>query len=276
MRILGRDGRTRIVRLVELDPPLLVTVTRRFVTLVACVGLALPITPTKPPPLVESAQPPGKLEAEKAMGKRLMFCAPPLVLVTVTTIPFMLLVAPYWNGKLFEATPNAGIAGKTSRLILLLVVAPPALDAVMTMSGKLPAVVGLVLRMTKLVPTKALVKPGGKLEAPQVTEKSFVARFAVLVRVKTRALGLLEPNWARLVVTEKSGAEGMELRTRLVKAPPPAFLTRIFKLKMPACRFVPPTIPLVGLIEIPKGPLSRAKLFAKPAAKPGALESTRI
>ena len=85
--IVGTSGSTRSVRLVVRAPPLLVAVMRRLVTLVATVGLVLPITPTRPPPFVIRVQPPGRLAAEKETGKKLIFW--PLVLVTVTSMPLV-------------------------------------------------------------------------------------------------------------------------------------------------------------------------------------------
>ena len=66
------------------------------------------------------------------------------------------------------------MAGRTSRVMLLFVVAPPALVATTVILEKIPTSVGLALRMTKFVPTTALEKPGGRLVADQVTGYALV------------------------------------------------------------------------------------------------------
>ena len=90
----------------------------------------------------------------------------------------------------------------------------------------------------------------------------------------TTALVLLEANWARLVTTRNSGAGGFEPRLMLVTVKPPRLRALIRRVKLPAWLFVPKTMPLVGLIRMPLGPLCRAKVLVNPAPCPGTLVST--
>ena len=55
-----------------------------------------------------------------------------------------------------------------------------------------------------------------------------------LVRVMTKELVLLDPNWERLDETKKVGAGGLEPRTMLVTTKPPRFRALILRVKLPA------------------------------------------
>ena len=203
-------------------------------------------------------------------GKSLVFCAPALVLVTVTTKALELLTP---NCVRLLVTLNNGAAGRMVRPTLVLVVAPAALDTT-TVTIALVASVGLV---EPAVPTKPLVlvkaMPAGRLEEVTNIGNSETFCPAPLVTVITSALGLLIANWVRLLVAENSGRAGRTVTVRLVVAVPPAFAAVSCTLvNVPACAgLVPPrsaTSPLVVVLvevtPIPKGTVPpRLKLMGK-------------
>ena len=73
-----------------------------------------------------------------------------------------------------------------------------------------------------------------------------------LVTVITRAFGLLEPNWVRLLVMVKSGAAERTETVRLVVLVPPAFAAVTTTLvNVPAwVGLVPPTEPTTPLLVV--------------------------